>query len=256
MEKELGLNVSQSEWSLKEALINHPEALLGRNLSSDEITFIATEGESLNLSSIYHSVIGNLQTQRIFPVINKIFLEKINDFFLWIKSLSSYDNVYIFANSESGKSHDRELKRNDLVIIFNGFLRESVITSPCDIAVINRQINATDKFFYYGSKTLSEKTNVKRISMLNSSNAVQCDEDFCHFYDLITICDFVPYSINNKKSPSSGLTLLYIIHEFFKNTASLARIHPIGFEFSDQGWIGHDWELERILKEKMAFNWI
>jgi hypothetical protein len=238
-------------------LLTDPEGTLGRKLSPNEIHFLdCLKNKSVRLDSERLNHCLSNQPQLKSPRIHIFSFEKLNAFFSWMTSLSMYSNIYIIANSENHAYKNISFKESDLIVVFNIFPRDILQNDKCDIVILNRQIQDLDRYFSRNESILKRTKKVSRAVILNKSKSIPQKIESLTNYDFAFVADIIPYSINHNKTPSSGYVLLYMLNYFFAETDVIKRIKPIGFEFSDTGWSGHDWNFERTNKEMMGFTWL
>jgi hypothetical protein len=229
--------------------------MIGRVLSKKEVEFIEMTDESFSSSDFEHAIFDGVRTTLRLPIKKKFIFEKINSFFSWVESLQQYDDVYIIANSENHCLQNINFKKTDLIVVFNKFSHDFIYHLDCDVVIVNRQMGKHKYLFHVSESAPTEKKNIKYIAMSDYFEYINIDDvDFLLKYDYITCADFIPYSFDKRVIPSTGYTLLYIINYYFKGHEFIKKVHPIGFQFT--GLPCHDWEYERILKERLSFEWL
>lgn len=243
----------------KEKLFRDVCNLQCRALSRGEVLFFDFYYHNLtrfNGQNLTHCIFYKKKSKIQQPVVNIKSYKKLNAFFDWLSSLNKYDNIYVIANSDTNGVNEIEFKSNDLIICFNKYLIELVTNDICDVAIVSRQrLNFEECFTEYRDYD-NKCHDLKMIIMMNDSNELNSHNDFFAGYDYIVYSDFIPYSLHPRKVPSTGYVILFLLNYIYENTDMMKRIHPAGFLFSESGWPGHDWALERFLKKSMQFDWL
>lgn len=243
-----------------------PAEKLFRNVSNLQCRALS-RGEMLFFDYYYHNLAprnGQNLTHCIFyrkkskiqqPVVNVKAYKKLNAFFDWISSLNKYDNIYVIANSDANGVNKIEFKSNDLVICFNKHPVVLITDDICDAVIVSRQRLDLEECFTEYREYDGKCHDLKRVIIMNDSNALNTHNDFFAGHDYIIYSDFIPYSLHPLRVPSTGYVILFLLNYIYENTEIMKRIHPVGFLFSESGWLGHDWALERALKKSMQFDW-
>lgn len=229
-----------------------------RVLSRGEINFFFSRYHRLarfNGQNLTHCIFYKKKSKIQQPVVNINGYRKLNAFFDWMSSLIKYDNIYVIANSETNGVNDIEFKNNDLIICFNGHSVKLVTDDICDVVIASRQIQNLEKCFTEHRDYEGKHHSLKRVIVMNSSKMLNTHNDFFAEYNYNVYSDFIPYSLHPHKIPSTGYVILFLLNYIYENTDMMKRIHPVGFQFSESGWQGHDWALERSLKKSMKFDW-
>lgn len=229
-----------------------------RVLSRGEINFFFSRYHRLarfNGQNLTHCIFYKKKSKIQQPIVNIKSYNKLNAFFDWISSLHKYDDIYVFANSNANDVKNIYVKNNDLIICFNRYPIGLIENNTCDSVIVNRQINDTERSHTEYCNYDNKSHDIKVVIIMNDSNELNSHNDFFSEYSYVVYTDLIPYSLHPCKVPSSGYVILFLLNYIYENTDMMKRIHPVGFQFSESGWQGHDWALERSLKKSMKFDW-
>lgn len=196
-----------------------------------------------------HNIAGG-----IFPIRNEIISGKINQFFAWLQILPNYKNIYIVANSPCALTQllHTHTGSQDLMIVFNRFDHVCMQQHAGDVVVIHRQFSDKPFFHQHPAPLLREEKCVRYFALSDYYRYINInDVDFLQPYNAIFCADFIPYSENKEKVPSSGYTLLYLLNHYLQSDPKCPPVHLIGFQFS--GLPMHDWEYEKQQSESFVF---